>query len=65
MRRLGIVSGDGSGRRLGCSVAEALVRADAWLDGGDEPGGVAGTPPPAVHLGVLADRVVDDEDVIG
>jgi hypothetical protein len=46
-------------------VAASLVRADAWLDGGDEPGGVAGTPPPAVHLGVLSNRVVDDEDVIG
>jgi hypothetical protein len=26
---------------------------------------IAGTPPPAVNLGLLADRVVDDEDVIG
>jgi hypothetical protein len=44
---------------------QGLVRADAWLDGGAEPGGVAGTPSSAVHLGVLADGVVYDEDVIG
>jgi hypothetical protein len=43
---------------------EASIRSDVALDGGHQPDVAAWTPSLATDVGGLADRVVDDRDVV-